>query len=340
MLQTFLYGPHDIRVEEVDQPRILKPTDAIIKMSLTCICGSDLWPYRGLEGHSEPHTMGHEYIGEVVEVGSEVHTISVGQFVVGSFATSDNTCPHCTYGYPSHCVNREFASAAQAQYFRVNQADGTLVALPDTPDRSYWHSLLAASDVFGTGYFAAQAANVRPGATVGVVGDGAVGLMGILSARMLGAERIISFSRHAARTDLARTFGATDIITTRGEEGIAELKELTDGIGADCMIEAVGTQQSMDQAIGATRPGGHVGFVGVSHNQEIRGEALFYSGVHLHGGPAPVRRWLPELIDAILTDQVNPGLVFDLDLPLSQAAQGYAAMDNRTAIKVALDPWA
>lgn len=340
MWQTMMYGPRDVRVEQVPEPRILKPTDAVIKVALACICGSDLWPYRGLEGDQWPRTMGHEYIGEVVEVGSEVRKVKVGQFVVGSFATSDGTCELCRSGYQSHCVNREFAGASQAQYFRVNQADGTLVATDGLPERDLWPSLLTASDVLGAGYYGAHAAEVGPGKTVVVVGDGAVGLMGVLSARMLGAERIIAMSRHADRAALARELGATDVVPERGEEGVAHVKELTGGLGAHSVIEAVGTQQSMEQAIGSARPGGHVGFVGVSHGQTIDGNRLFFSGVHLHGGPAPVRAWLPELIEAIERREIDPGRVFDLRLPLTRAGEGYAAMDERRAVKVLLDPWA
>lgn len=343
MLQTFMYGPGDVRVEEVPEPSIIKPTDAIIKMVRTCICGSDLWPYRGLDGDAEsgqwPRTMGHEYIGEVVEVGSAVRSIKVGQFVVGSFATSDGTCEICRSGYYSHCLDREFADSAQAQYFRVHQADGTLVATDGTPDDDLLPSLLAASDVLGTGYYAAKAAEVAPGKTVVVVGDGAVGLMGVLSARMLGAERIIAMSRHEDRAALAREFGATDVVAERDAEGIAHVLDLTAGLGAHSVLEAVGSQQSMEQAIGACRPGGHVGFVGVSHDQTLNGTNLFFSGVHLHGGPAPVRAWLPELIEAVQLREINPGRVFDMHLPLSRAAEGYAAMDERRAIKVLLDPW-
>lgn len=335
-----MYGPGDVRVTEAPRAEIVKPTDAVIKVAYACICGSDLWPYRGLEGDAWPRPMGHEYIGEVVEIGQGVNRIKVGDFVVGSFATSDGTCELCKEGYYSHCVNREFAGASQAQYFRVNQADGTLVALPEVPEKKYWPSLLTASDVLGTGYFAAKAAEVAPGKTAVVVGDGAVGLMGVLSAKMLGAERIIAMSRHPERAKLAKEFGATDIVAERGAAGVERIRELTGGLGAHSVLEAVGTQESMQQAIGATRPGGHLGFVGVSHQQTLPGEQLFFSGIHLHGGPAPVRAWLPELVNAILADEIDPGKVFDMRLPLTEAAAGYKAMDERRAIKVLLDPWA
>ncbi len=338
MLGTVLYGPRDVRFEERETPTILKPTDAIIRMSATCVCGSDLWPYRGVQPIDEPTPIGHEYCGIVEEVGNAVRSLRPGQFVIGSFATSDNTCPHCQAGYHSSCVHREWMLRAQAPALRLPLADGTLVATPDVPSEDLIPSLLTASDVLGTGWFAADAANVKPGATVAVVGDGAVGLLGVLSARQMGAERIIAMSRHEARQKLAREFGATDIVVERGDEGVARIKELTDGIGADSVLECVGTQESMMQAIRAARPGGYVGFVGVPHGVDLNGEELFYSHVHLHGGPAPVRRFLPELIDLVWNGKINPGKVFDLTLPLDQVAERYRAMDERRAIKVLLRP--
>lgn len=338
MRGTVLYGPNDIRFEEVSEPKIGKPTDAIIRLAATCVCGSDLWPYRGLQPIKGPTPMGHEYCGFVEEVGSAVTSVKPGQFVVGSFATSDNTCPHCRHGYQSSCVQREFMTRAQASYLRVPLADGTLVPTPGVPTSDLVPSLLTTSDVLGTGWFAADAANVKPGATVVVVGDGAVGLLGVLSARQMGAERIIAMSRHEARQKLARDFGATDIVTERGEEGIARIKELTNGIGADSVLECVGTQESMQQAIQSTRPGGFVSYVGVPHEVKLDGQQLFFSHVHLHGGPAPVRRYLSKLIDLVWTEKIQPGKVFDLELPLEQVAEGYAAMDERRAIKTLLRP--
>jgi threonine dehydrogenase-like Zn-dependent dehydrogenase len=335
-----LHAPGDVRVENRPDPTIEKPTDAIIRLVAACVCGSDLWPYRGIEPIDEPRPMGHEYVGVVEEVGSDVRTVKPGQFVVGSFFASDNTCEICQAGYQSRCVHGEFATptGAQAEYARITLADGTLVATPGTPDADLIPSLLAASDVLGTGWFGAVAAEAGPGKTVAVVGDGAVGLLGVLAAKQLGAERIIAFSRHESRQQLAREFGATDIVTTRGDEGVAEVKELTGGLGAHSVIEAVGTQESMLQAIRATRPGGHVGYVGVSHDVQLPGEELFFSGVHLHGGPAPVRRFLPDLISLIWNRTIDPGKVFDLELPLEQAAEGYQAMDERLAIKTLLRP--
>lgn len=340
MRGVVLHAPGDVRVEERDQPVIVEPTDAVIRLSATCVCGSDLWPYRGIERVKKPVPMGHEYVGIVEQVGSEVRTIRPGQFVVGSFFASDNTCEICRSGYQTSCVQRQpgAATGGQAEYTRVPLADGTLVATPDLPDDDMIPSLLAASDVLGTGWFGAVAAEVGPGKTVAVVGDGAVGLLGVLAARQLGAARIIAMSRHESRQKLALEFGATDIVTERGDEGVAQVKELTGGLGAHSVIEAVGTQESMMQAIGSTRPGGHVGFVGVSHGVEVPGGKLFYSHVHLHGGPAPVRRFLPELIELIYAGTIDPGKVFDLTLPLDQAAEGYRAMDERRAIKALLRP--
>jgi threonine dehydrogenase-like Zn-dependent dehydrogenase len=338
MRGTVLYGPRDVRFEERDTPKITKPTDAIIRTSATCVCGSDLWPYRGLQPITEPTPMGHEYCGIVEEVGSAVRSVKPGQFVIGSFAASDNTCPHCLAGYQSSCVHREWMLRAQAPVLRVPLADGTLVPTPGVPSDDLIPSLLATSDVLGTGWFAADAANVQPGSTVVVVGDGAVGLLGVLSAKQMGAARIIGMSRQASRQKLAREFGATDIVTERGDAGVARIKELTNGIGADSVLECVGTQESMMQAIRATRSGGSVGYVGVPHGVALNGEQFFYAHVRLHGGPAPVRRYLPHLIDLVLNRKINPGKVFDLTLPLDQVAEGYRAMDERRAIKTLLQP--
>jgi len=338
MLGTVLHQPGDIRLSDCEEPRLLKPTDAILRLPVTCVCGSDLWPYRGLQPLSGPTPMGHEYCGFVEEVGSEVTNLRPGQFVIGSFATSDNTCPTCLHGYQSSCRQREFMTRAQAPYLRVPLAAGTLVSLPEAPGPELLPSLLTLSDVMGTGWFAADAAQVRPGSTVLVVGDGAVGLLAILSARQMGAARIIAMSRHSARQRLARLFGATDIVAERGDEGAARIRELTAGLGADCVLECVGTQLSMLQALASARPGGHVSFVGVPHGVSLDGAQLFFSHVHLHGGPAPVRRYLPHLIDLVLNGVINPGLVFDLELPLSEVAEGYRAMDERRAIKTLLRP--
>jgi threonine dehydrogenase-like Zn-dependent dehydrogenase len=327
MRGALLHAPGDVRVERRDDPTIIQPTDAIIRLSATCICGSDLWPYRGIETVHGPVPMGHEYVGVVEEVGSAVGTIKPGQFVIGSFFASDNTCEICRVGYQSSCVHREVMGAigTQAELARVPLADGTLVATPDVPSPDLIPSFLAASDVLGTGWFAAVAAEAGPGKTVAVVGDGAVGLLGVLAAKQLGAEQIIAMSRHEPRQRLAREFGATHIVEERGDEGVARIEDLTNGLGAHSVLEAVGTQESMMQAIRATRPGGHVGYVGVAHDVQLPGDELFFSHVHLHGGPAPVRRFLPQLIDLIWNRAIDPGKVFDLTLPLDGVAEGYRA---------------
>jgi len=327
-----------VRFEECQEPRIVQPTDAVIRVAVTCVCGSDLWPYRGAQPVDGPTPMGHEYCGIVEEVGRAVRSVKPGQFVIGSFATSDNTCPNCVYGYQSSCMHREFMNRAQAPLLRVPLADGTLVATPDRPSNDLLPSLLTLSDVMGTGWFAAEAANVQPGSTAVVVGDGAVGLLGVLSAKQMGAERIIAMSRHPSRQKLAREFGATDIVAERGDEGVARIKQLTKGIGADSVLECVGTQDAMMQAIRATRPGGSVGYVGVPHGVALEGQELFFAHVRLHGGPAPVRRYLPHLIDLVWKGTINPGKVFDLTLPLDQVAEAYRAMDERRAIKALLRP--
>jgi threonine dehydrogenase-like Zn-dependent dehydrogenase len=336
MRGAVLYGPGDVRFEERPTPVIVDLTDAVIRLSASCVCGSDLWPYRGLNAASGPSPMGHEYCGVVEEVGRDVTEIKRGQFVIGSFAASDNTCPHCRAGYQTSCAHRQWVVGAQAPILRVPLADGTLVPTPEVPSADLVPSLLAASDVLGTGWFAADAANVKPGATVVVVGDGAVGLLGVLSAKHMGAERIISMSRHESRQRLARTFGATDIVSERGDGGVERIKELTGGVGADSVLECVGTQEAMTQAIACTRPGGSVSYVGVPHGVELSGTDLFYRHVHLHGGPAPVRRYLPQLIDLVWNRKIDPGKVFDLILPLDQVSEAYRAMDERRAIKTLL----
>ncbi|WP_029145982.1 zinc-binding dehydrogenase [Microbacterium luticocti] len=340
MYGAVIHAPGDVRYEQRDDPRIEQPTDAVIRTSATCVCGSDLWPYRGANTIRRPSPIGHEYVGVVEEVGQDVRTVAPGDLVVGSFFASDGTCEICREGYPSRCVHAVPMGAlgAQAERLRVPLADGTLVVVPGGAEPELLPSLLAASDVLGTGWFAAEAAEAGPGKTVVVVGDGAVGLLGVLAAKVRGAERIIAMSRHADRQRLAGGFGATDIVTERGDEGVERIKELTGGLGAHSTIEAVGTQESMLQAIRSTRPGGHVGFVGVSHGVSLPGDMLFHGEVHLFGGPAPVRRYLPDLIGRIQRREIDPGQVFDMTLPLSEVAAGYRAMDERRAIKVLLQP--
>ncbi|GGM14032.1 IMP dehydrogenase [Streptomyces fumigatiscleroticus] len=340
MRGAVLYAPGDVRFEERADPTILNPTDAVIRTVATCVCGSDLWDYRGINPVQQPTPFGHEYVGIVEEVGEAVRTVQPGQFVIGSFFASDNTCPNCRNGYQTNCLHREFVGAegCQAEKIRIPLADGTLVATPAQPAEEHIPSLLACSDVMGTGWYAALAAEVRPGDTVTVVGDGAVGLCAVIAARELGAGRIIAMSRHESRQKLAVEFGATDIVAERGEEGVARIKEMTGGIGADRVLECVGNEQSMRQALNSTRPGGNVGFVGVPHGVALDGQQLFYSHVGVRGGPAPVREYLPDLIDRVLTGRINPGRVFDLELPLSQVAEAYQAMDERRAIKALLKP--
>ena len=291
MRGVIMRAPWDVRVEERPVPVLEAPTDAIIRVTATCVCGSDLWPYRGLESVDNA-PMGHEYVGVIEQVGDEVRGLAVGDHVVGSFVASDNTCEICLSGFQSRCIRHVMMGGigTQAEQARIPHADGTLVKIPDNPTEAQARSLVAASDVLGTGWFGAIAAQAGPGKTVAVVGDGAVGLMGVLAASQLGAERIIAMSRHADRQALARRFGATDVVEERGEEGIARIKELTGGYGAHSTIEAVGTQESMEQAIGATRPGGNVGYVGVLHGVRLKGGRLFGATVGLLGGPAPVRR--------------------------------------------------
>ncbi|MQY14547.1 putative zinc-binding alcohol dehydrogenase [Streptomyces sp. RB5] len=338
MRGAVLHAPGDVRIETLDDPEILHPTDAIIRTAVTCVCGSDLWSYRGLDPVREPRTMGHEYVGFVEEVGAGVTAVRPGQFVVGSFATSDNTCAHCRNGYQSHCVQRHVMGTCQADHVRIPNAQGTLVALDDVPGEEFWPGLLAVSDVMGTGWYAAEAAEVRPGSTAVVVGDGAVGLCAVIAAKESGAERIIAMSRHEPRQKLAREFGATDIVTERGDDGVARILDLTDGVGADSVLECVGTPEAMSQALRSARPGGNVGFVGVPHGVAVDGRELFYSHVGLRGGPAPVRRYLPDLIDRVMTSRIDPGKVFDLTVPLDRINEAYAAMDERRAVKALLTP--
>ena len=338
MRGVVMHAPGDVRVEQIPDAQIIEPTDAVIRPAAVCICGSDLWPYRGVEKLDGPTPMGHEYVGVVEQVGAAVKKFNPGDFVVGSFVASDNTCEICRDGYQSHCIHRTFMSqvGTQSELVRIPLADGTLVKAPGVPDEDLIPSLLTASDVLGTGWFGAVAAEAGPGKSVAVVGDGAVGLLAILAAKRLGAERIIAMSRHPDRQRRAREFGATDIVEERGDEGVARIKELTSGLGAHSVVEAVGTQEATMQAIGATRPGGHIGYVGVNYEVQIPGIDAFFSGTHAHGGPAPVRRFLPELIDLIWRREIDPGKVFDMELPLDEAAEGYRAMDERRATKVLL----
>ncbi|MBM9459080.1 zinc-dependent alcohol dehydrogenase family protein [Nocardioides sp. zg-536] len=338
MRATTIHAPGDIRVEQVPDPVLKKATDAIVKVTAGCICGSDLWPYRGENPIRPGATIGHECIGVVEEVGSEVSLFRRGDFVIVPFCHCDNTCAHCRAGAQSACVNLGMTSSGQAEYARVTQADGSLVGTGEAPPPELLTSVLALTDVMPTGWHAAVSAGVRPGDTVAVVGDGAVGLCGVLAASVLGAERIIAMSRHESRQQVARAFGATHVVAARGAEGQAEVLELTDGVGVDAALECVGTDDAMSTAIAVTRPGGGVGFVGVPHGVQLPVRTLFEKNIGVRGGMAPVRRYLPELLDLVTAGRIEPGLVFDLTLPLEQSPEGYRAMDERRAIKVMLQP--
>jgi threonine dehydrogenase-like Zn-dependent dehydrogenase len=339
MRATTIHAPGDIRFEDVPDPRIEEPTDAIVKVVAGCICGSDLWPYRGENDVTAGATIGHECVGVVEEIGSGVTQTRVGDFVIVPFCHCDNTCAHCRAGVQSACTNLGFTQSGQGEYARVTQADGSLVAVQGgMPDQHLVPSLLALSDVMATGWHAAVAAGVRPGHTVVVVGDGAVGLSGVLAASQMGAGRVIAMSRHEPRQEIARAFGATDVVAERGEEGEARIDDLTDGIGADAVLECVGTDGAMRTAFTVARPGATVGFVGVPHGVELPVRRMFQKNVGLAGGMAPVRRYLPDLLERVLSGAIDPGKVFDLTLPMAEAAEGYRAMDERRAIKVLLQP--
>jgi threonine dehydrogenase-like Zn-dependent dehydrogenase len=338
MRGTIIHGIRDIRFEERPDPAITAPTDAIVRTVAACVCGSDLWRYRGIQQVTKPTPIGHEYVGVVEAVGADVRSIRPGQFVVGGFLTSDNTCAVCRAGAHANCLNGTGYDGAQAELIRIQNADGTLLATPEQPDAAMVPSILALSDVMCTGWHAAVSADVRPGSTVVVVGDGAVGLSGVLAAAQLGAEHIIAMSRHADRQALATDFGATHIVDTRGDDGVEAVRELTDGIGADAVLECVGTDESVVQALRAARPGGMVGWVGVPHVTDLPQEHMFWKNVGLRGGPAPVRAYLPDLLERVWDGRIEPGKVFDLTLPLDQVAEGYAAMDERRAIKALLMP--
>ncbi|WP_409484698.1 zinc-dependent alcohol dehydrogenase family protein [Arsenicicoccus dermatophilus] len=348
MRATMIHAPRDIRLEQTPDPTVLAPTDAVVRVVRSCICGSDLWPYRGVNPTDEPHPIGHEYVGVVEAIGADVATVSVGQFVVGGFTYSDNTCEICREGMHSACEQVGYygspdrqgrpVGGCQAELLRVPLADGTLVATPEMPADELLPSLLTLSDVMATGWHAAVSAGVRDGGMVAVVGDGAVGLCAVLAARELGASRIIAMSRHASRQEVARAFGATDVVEERGDEGAERVRELTGGHGAHHVLECVGTKDSMAQAFASARPGGHVGFVGVPHGGEAPMERMFRKNISLAGGMAPVRRYLPDLLRRVLCGAIEPGRVFDRTLPLDQVAEGYRAMDERRAIKVLLEP--
>jgi threonine dehydrogenase-like Zn-dependent dehydrogenase len=337
MYGAVIHAPGDVRYEEREDPAIIEPTDAIVRTVAACVCGSDLWRYRGISPVPKPTPIGHEYCGVVEAIGDAVTSVNVGDFVVGGFLYSDDTCPVCRKGAHANCQHGGGYAGCQADKIRVPQADGTLVATPEMPADDLIPSILALSDVMCTGWHAAVSASVGPGTSVVVVGDGAVGLSAILSAVQLGATTVIAMSRHSDRQNVATAFGATHIIAERGEDGIAKIKELTDGIGADCVLECVGTEDARLQAVGCVRDGGNIGLVGVPHG-ELPVDKLFWRNVGIKGGPAHVRAYLPHLLDLVLARKINPGLVFDLELPLSEIAEAYAAMDERRAIKSLVRP--
>ncbi|MFP5335885.1 MAG: zinc-dependent alcohol dehydrogenase family protein [Actinomycetes bacterium] len=342
MRATEIHAPFDVRLADVPDPRLEQPTDALVRVTASCVCGSDLWPYRGENPVPEPSRIGHEFVGLVEEVGAEVTTVRPGDFVIAPFVISCGECDRCRAGVQTSCrIGQSWGGhtdAGQGERVRVPLADGTLVATPEMPDEALVPSLLTLSDVMGTGWHAALAAGVRPGSTAVVVGDGAVGLCGVLAASRMGAERVVAMSRHAARQDVARAFGASDVVESRGEDGVAEVLELTGGTGADAVLECVGTGPAMEQAFGCARPGGQVGFVGVPHGVEVPVRQMFRTNVGLRGGVAPVRAYLPELLKDVWSGAIDPGRVFDLELPLADVAEAYAAMHERRAIKVLLRP--
>lgn len=349
MRATVIHGERDIRLDEVPDPVLALPTDAIVRVVAACVCGSDLWPYRGVTPTHEPHRIGHEFVGIVEEVGAAVTAVKPGDFVIAPFYHCDFTCVNCRNGVSTSCLHGgwwgsndesgHFVDGAQGEFVRVPNANGTLVATPSVPDDALVPSLLTLADVMGTGHHAALSAGVTDGSTVVVVGDGAVGLCAVLAATRLGASRVVAMSRHADRQAIAREFGATDIVAERGDEGVARIKELFGGIGPDAVLECVGTQESMDQALRSVRPGGTVGYVGVPNGgPELPIRTLFNSNIGVNGGVAPVRGYIEELLPEVLSGAINPGRVFDLELPLSEVAEAYAAMDERRATKVLLRP--
>lgn len=347
MRATLIHGDHDIRFEEVHDPVLVTDGDAIVRVVAACVCGSDLWPYRGVTTASG--RIGHEFVGVVEQVGAGVERVTVGDFVIAPFYVCDSTCVNCRNGFSTSCLQGSWwggddraghlADGGQGEMVRVPLADGTLAVVPGPVDDALVPHLLTLSDVMGTGHHAAVSAGVQNGDTVVVVGDGAVGLCAVLAASRLGAGRIVAMSRHADRQALARQFGATDIVDSRGEEGIARVREMFDGVGADRVLECVGTEESMRQALGSARPGGQVGFVGVPNGgPKLPMRQLFSSNVGVRGGVAPVRNYISELLPEVLDGRLRPGSVFDLELPLAEVADAYAAMDTRRAIKVLLRP--
>jgi threonine dehydrogenase-like Zn-dependent dehydrogenase len=344
MRGTVMYAAGDVRIDEVPDPTLQEPTDAVIRVTRACICGSDLWPYKTLEPTDGARVMGHEAIGVVEDVGADVRTVKVGDVVVMPFAFSDGTCIFCEEGLQTECIHGGFfgnadVPGAQAEAVRIPQADGTLYVLPVGEDDRLMPSLLTLSDVMGTGHHAAVAAKVGPGTSVAVVGDGAVGLCGVIAAKRLGAEQIIIMGRHADRIALAREFGATDVVSERGPEAVERVKELSGGYGVDSVLECVGLDQSMETAIEIARPGGAVGRVGVpQHELMPSAQPSFFKNLTIGGGPAPVRAYIEELLPDVLEGRIEPGRVFDREVDLDGVPDGYRAMNAREAIKVMVNP--
>jgi threonine dehydrogenase-like Zn-dependent dehydrogenase len=347
MRATVLHAPRDIRLDDVATPELRTDADAIVKVVAACVCGSDLWPYRGINEVKHATRIGHEFVGIVEKVGTGVSSIKPGDFVIAPFTYSDNTCPLCKRGVHTSCVVGGFwgnndrdgnmVDGGQGEIVRVPFADGTLVATPSQPDQAMVRQLLTLSDVFPTGHHAAVSAGVTPGSTVAVVGDGAVGLSAVLAAKRLGAAKVVAMSRHADRQQVAREFGADEIVAERGKEGAQSVRELLDGIGADFVLECVGTKESMGQAFQCARPGGRIGYVGVPHDVELNIPSMFGRNIGIAGGVAPVRAYLDELLAEVLNGTLEPGRVFDLTLPLDKVADAYKAMDERTSIKSMLE---
>jgi len=340
-----MYAAGDVRIENVPDPRIEEPTDAVIRVTRACICGSDLWPYQLLKESDGARVMGHEAIGVVEDVGREVRTVKVGDVVVMPFAFSDGTCMFCEHGLQTECVHGGFfgnteVPGAQSEAVRIPQADGTLYVLPVAEDDALMPSLLTLSDVLGTGHHAAVVAKVGPGKSVAVVGDGAVGLCGVIAANRLGAEQIILMGRNEVRTQLGRDFGATGVVSERGREAVERVLQMTDGYGVDAVLECVGLDQSMETAIEIARPGGAVGRVGVPQHELMPGaQPSFYKNLTIGGGPAPVRAYIDELLPDILDGRIEPGRVFDRTVDLDGVPEGYRAMNDRESIKVLVKPW-
>ncbi|MFF4345939.1 zinc-dependent alcohol dehydrogenase family protein [Streptomyces sp. NPDC001530] len=343
MKATVMYGAGDVRVEEVPDPTIQQPTDAIVRVVAGCVCGSDLWPYKSLPASSSGRRMGHEFLGVIEETGSQVSGLQRGQLVVAPFVWSDNTCDFCREGLQTSCRHGgtwgHDLDGGQGEAVRVPQAAGTLVPLPVEEDSALIPSLLSLSDVMCTGHHCAVTAGVRQGSTVTVIGDGAVGLSAVIAAKRLGAERIILMGRHTARTDLGREFGATDVVAARGEEGIAAVQELTGGDGTHAVLECVGTRDALDTAFAVTRPGGTVSRVGAPQYEEFTmGFGLFLKNVNLSGGVAPARAYIPELLPDVLSGTIEPGKVFDRTVGLDEVPEAYRAMNDREALKVLVRP--